>query len=280
MTSRFAKPLAILALLAASFAFCAGAYADQLDRVKQRGKLIVGIRNDYVPFGYLDPKGELTGFEIDLAKFVAKDMFGSETAIEMVPVVASNRVELLNAGRVDVIFATLGYTADREKVIDFTEKYYLMAGMVLLAPKDATYKTWDDIKGHKICGSQGNIYNRALIEKYGADLVLFSGTAEIFNAFQDNRCDAIAYDGPNLHMKVTEDGWKDKDKIALETFDYIPIGGGVRKGEPAFLKAINTAIIHAEAAGVMIGGEKKYNLGISDYVTKRAADAKTKAASD
>jgi polar amino acid transport system substrate-binding protein len=152
--------------------------------------------------------------------------------------------------------------------------------MVLLAPKDATYKTWDDIKGHKICGSQGNVYNRTLIEKYGAELVLFPDTAAIYNAFQDNRCDAIAYDGPNLHMKVTEDGWKDKDKIALETFDYIPIGGGVRKGEPPFLKAVNSAIIHAEAAGVMTDGEKKYSLGISDYVTKRAADAKTKAASN
>lgn len=278
MTPRFAKSLALLSILATGLVFGAGAQADQLDRVKQRGKLIAGIRNDYVPFGFLDQKGELTGFEIDLARAVAKDMFGSETAIELVPVVASNRIELLNAGRIDVIFATLGKTAEREKVIDYTAEYYLMAGMVLLAPKSAEYKSWNDVKGHKLCGSQGNVYNRTLIEKYGAELVLFTGTSEIYKAFQDNRCDAIAYDGPNLHMKVNESGWSDKYKIALDTFDYIPIGGGVRKNEPAFLNAVNKAIIRAEASGLMADGEKKYNLGVSDYVTKRAADAKVKAA--
>ncbi|MCW2241401.1 transporter substrate-binding domain-containing protein [Azospirillum canadense] len=278
MKQRFAKPFAVLSLLAAGVAFCAQAQADQLDRVKERGKLIVGIRNDYVPFGYLDSASQLTGFEVDLARAVAKDLLGSETAIEMVPVVASNRIELLNAGRIDVIFATLGKTAEREKVLDYTEPYYMMAGMVLMAPKDATYASWDDIRGRKICGSQGNLYNRMLIEKYGAQLVLFTGTAEIYKAFQDNRCDAVAYDGPNIAMKVTEEGWKDKYKVALGAFEYVPIGGGVRKNEPAFLAAVNKAIIRAEAAGLMTGGEVKYNLGVSDYVTKRAEEAKVKVA--
>lgn len=252
----------------------AAAHADQLDRVKQRGKLIVGIRNDYVPFGYLDKQGRNTGFEVDLARAIAKDMFGSEDAIEFVPVVASNRIEFLNAGRIDLIIATLGVTADRGKVIDFTEPFYSMAGMVLLAPKEASYKSWDDIRGKKICGSQGNLYNRMLTEKLGADLVLFPGTAEIYSAFQAGRCDAIAYDGPNLNMKVTEDGWKDKYKIALPAFEYVPIAGGVRKNEPAFLKAVNAGIIKAEASGLMVEGEKTYSLGESEYVQKRAADAK------
>jgi polar amino acid transport system substrate-binding protein len=269
----FKTTLAAISLLAAGL-MVGAAHADQLDRVKQRGKLVVGIRNDYNPFGFLDAKGQNTGFEVDLARAVAKDMFGSETAIEMVPVVASNRIELLNAGRIDVIFATLGKTADRGKVIDFTEEYYSMAGMVLLSPKEATYKTWDDIRGKKICGSQGNLYNRMLAEKWGADLVLFAGTAEIYNAFQTGRCEAIAYDGPNLNTKVTEDGWKDKYKIALDAFEFIPIAGGVRKGEPAFLKAVNTAILKAEAAGLMVSGESKYSLGTSDYVAKRQVDGK------
>lgn len=250
------------------------AHADQLDRIKQRGKLIVGIKNDYVPFGYLDAQGQNVGFEIDLARAVAKNLLGSESAIEFVPVSASNRIEFLNAGRIDLILATLGVNADRGKVIDFTENYYLMAGIVLLAPKDASYRSWDDIRGKKLCGSQGNLYNRTLSEKMGAELVLFSNSAEIFSAFQGGRCDAIGFDGPILNMKVTEDGWKDKYKIALQTFDYIPIAGGIRKNEPGFLKALDAAIVKAEASGLMVEGEKKYNLGESEYVQKRAADAK------
>jgi polar amino acid transport system substrate-binding protein len=132
------------------------------------------------------------------------------------------------------------------------------------------------VKGRKLCGIQGNLYNRPLTEKYGAETVLFTGTAEMFKAFQDNRCEAIAFDGPILQQKISEDGWKDKYKIALDTFDYIPIAGGVRKNEPAFLAAINKAIRSAEAADVLTNAEKAYAMGSSEHVTKRAAEAKTK----
>ncbi|MDF2810071.1 MAG: transporter substrate-binding protein [Microvirga sp.] len=265
---------------ASSFAVCAAiatsASADQLDRVKQRGKLIVGIKNDYPPFGWLDASGQVKGFEIDLAKFVAKEMLGSDTAVELVPVVASNRIELLNAGRIDLIFATLGKNADRAKVIDFTDEYYMMAGIVLLAAKDTPIKTWEEVKGRKLCGIQGNLYNRTLSEKYGAETVLFTGTAEMFKAFQDNRCEAIAFDGPILQQKISDDAWKAKYKIALDTFDYIPIAGGARKGEPEFLGAVNKAIKAAEAANVLTSAEKTYDMGSSEYVTKRAVEAKAK----
>ena len=259
---------AVALLLSPTFA-----EADQLERVQQRGKLIAGIKNDYPGFGSIDANGEIVGVEIDLARFVAKELLGSEDAVELVPVVASNRIELLNAGRIDVIFATLGVNADRAKVIDFTEEYYHMAGIVLLADKDMEISSWEEVKGLQLCGIQGNLYNRPLVETYGAETVLFTGTAEMFKAFQDNRCQAIAFDGPILNMKVAEDGWSDKYKIALDTFDYIPIAGGVRKGEPAFLEAVNNAIIAAEAANVVADGEKNYNLGVSEYVTNRAKQA-------
>lgn len=254
--------------------FCASAHADQLDEVKARGKLIVGIKNDYVPFGFLTKDDELKGFEIDLAKFVAGKIVGSETEIELVPVVASNRIELLNAGRIDLILATLGVNAERTKVIDFTEEYYNMAGIVLLAPKDTTITKWEDVRGQKLCGMQGNLYNRTLTGTYGAETVLLTGTADMFKAFQNGRCSAVAFDGPILQQKLSDPEWGAKYKIALDTFNYIPIAGGVRKNEPRFLEEVNKAILAAEASGLLMNAEKTYNMGSSDYVTKRAADAK------
>lgn len=252
----------------------APALSDQLDEVKSRGKIIVGIKNDYRPFGFLDKDAALKGFEIDLAKQVAKKILGSEDAIELVPVIASNRIELLNAGRIDLILATLGQNAERAKVIDFTEAYYMMAGIELLGPKNSAIQSWEDVSGKKLCGVQGNLYNKTLTGKYGAETVLFTGTAEMFKAFQDGRCDAIAFDGPILRQKIAEPEWAEKYEITLETFDYIPIAGGVRKDEPAFLKAVNEAILSAEAAGVLVNAEKEFSMGESEYVNKRAADAK------
>lgn len=251
----------------------APALADQLDEVKSRGKIIVGIKNDYRPFGFLDKDAALKGFEIDLAKRVAKNILGSEDAIELVPVIASNRIELLNAGRIDLILATLGQNPERAKVIDFTEAYYMMAGIELLGPKNTAIQSWEDVSGKKLCGIQGNLYNKTITGKYGAETVLFTGTAEMFKAFQDGRCEAIAFDGPILRQKISEPEWAEKYKIALETFNYIPIAGGVRKNEPAFLKAVNEAILSAEAAGVLVNAEKEFSMGESEYVAKRAADA-------
>lgn len=269
------KSFAVFCSAAALIAFSAVAtLADQLDEVKARGKIIVGVKNDYRPFGFLDKDAVLKGYEIDLAKHIAKKMLGSEDALEFVPVIASNRIELLNAGRIDVILATLGQNAERARVIDFTEAYYMMAGIELLGPTSMTVKSWDDVKGKKICGVQGNLYNKTLTEKYGVETVLFTGTAEMFKAFRDGRCEAIAFDGPILRQKISEPEWGEKYKIALETFNYIPIAGGVRKNEAAFLKAINEGILSAEANNVLVNAEKEFSMGESDYAKKRAADAK------
>ncbi|TMV04374.1 transporter substrate-binding domain-containing protein [Brucella haematophila] len=270
------KSFAVFCGAAALITFSAvTTFADQLDEVKARGKIIVGIKNDYRPFGFLDKDAVLKGYEIDLAKQVAKKLLGSEDALEFVPVIASNRIELLNAGRIDLILATLGQNAERARVIDFTEAYYMMAGIELLGPQNMTVKSWDEVKGKKLCGVQGNLYNKTLTEKYGGETVLFTGTAEMFKAFQDGRCEAIAFDGPILRQKIADPEWAAKYKIALETFNYIPIAGGVRKNEEAFLKAVNDGILSAEANGVLVNAEKEFSMGESDYVKKRAADAKT-----
>lgn len=264
---------ALLLMGAATFAH-QSAHADQLDVVTKRGKLIVGVKNDYQPFGWVGNDGQIRGFEIDLAKYVAKELTGKEDAVELVPVVASNRIELLNAGRIDVIFATLGVNENRAKVIDFTDEYYMMEGLVLVTPNETSVQKWEDLKGRSVCGSQGNLYNRTLTQKYGADMLLYTGTAEIFKSFESGRCEAIAFDGPIMQQKVNDETWKDKYKIALPTLELIPIAGGVRKNESRFLDAINKAIRAAEADNVLVDAEKEYGMGESEYVQERAETAR------
>ncbi|MDV2968770.1 transporter substrate-binding domain-containing protein [Nitratireductor aquimarinus] len=270
--NRILRRLPITMTLA--FGLALPAAADTLETVKKRNAIAIGIKNDYKPFGYLDENGEVTGFEIDLAKFIGKEILGGGGTVELVPVVASNRIELLNAGRIDLILATLGVNEKRAQVVDFTEEFYNMAGIVLMAPNDTTLATWDDVNGQTLCGIQGNLYNRPLEETYGADMMLFPGTSEMFSAYEDGRCAAIAFDGPILNLKLSEPGWGENNKIAVETFDYIPIAGGVRKGDTGFLEAVDAAILKAEAEGLLVEGEKTYSLGTSQYVTDRAEAAK------
>src|SRR6185436_14037751 len=74
------------------------AQSDTLASVKQKGKIVVGVKADYKPFGYTDPSGKIVGLEVDLAQDVAKRL---GVQIELVPVIAANRMEFLKQGRID-----------------------------------------------------------------------------------------------------------------------------------------------------------------------------------
>lgn len=249
-------------------------FANQLEKINERGKIIIGIKNDYKPFGFLGSDGKLQGFEIELAKYIGTQIAGSEDKIELVPVVASNRIELLNQGRIDIIVATLGRTEERAKVLDYGSDYYMLGEGAVAAPRDSKVKSWDALKGAKLCGMLGNSFNRVLTEKYGAELVLFQGTAELFKAFEDNRCDGIGFDEPILQQKVAEPAWEGKYEITIPADSFIPIAIGVRKGETALRDAANKAIEQAAAEGVLTSAAERFNMGTSQFLEDQQAKAK------
>lgn len=250
------------------------AVADQLEKIGERGKIIIGIKNDYKPFGYLSPDGQLQGFEIELAKYIGTKISGSEDRIELVPVVASNRIELLNQGRIDIIVATLGRTEERAKVLDYGRDYYMLGEGSIVAPVGSRLTSWDDLKGSKLCGMLGNSFNRVLTEKYGAELVLFQGTAELFKAFEDNRCDGVGFDEPILQQKVSEPAWLGKYEITIPADSFIPIAIGVKKGETALRDAADQAIEQAAAEGILTAAAERFNMGKSQFLEEMQAKAK------
>src|SRR5260370_5385568 len=87
---------------------------DTLAKIKQRGTLIVGIKNDYKPWGFVDPSGQTVGMEIDLAKDVA-DRLGAK--LELVPVTGANRMEFLQQGRLHLIMPPIGHTTQHRNVV-------------------------------------------------------------------------------------------------------------------------------------------------------------------
>ncbi len=89
--------------------------AGTLQDVKARGKLIVGVKTDFPPFGFLDKKGVNKGFDIDIAKAISKELFGNEEAVEFVSVMSENRIPLLTSGKIDLLAATLTITETRER---------------------------------------------------------------------------------------------------------------------------------------------------------------------
>lgn len=183
----------ILALLV--LAACLGATQshaeDTLATVKQKGTLVVGVKNDYRPWGFIDPSGQIVGLEIDLAREVA-DRIGVK--LELVPVTAVNRMEFLRQGRIDLIIATLGDTPERRKIIGMIEPNYFAGATNVLAPKSIGLKSWSDLKGRKVCAVQGAYYNRRVEQLYAPQMVVFPAVPDGLNALTAGNCDAFLFD--------------------------------------------------------------------------------------
>ena len=207
-------------LVALGFAAATPASADTLRDVIESGTLTVGVKADYKPYGYLNTEGKIVGIEPNLAQDVA-DVLGVE--LELVPVVASNRMQFLNQGKTDVMIATMTDTAERRKVVDILDPDYYSSGTNIMARESSGFSEWSDLDGAPVCGVQGAFYNRKTEEEFGAEIIGFTGTSEALNALQQGRCAAFVYDDSFLNSRLQEDGWSDYE-MPLETIDDAPWG--------------------------------------------------------
>src|SRR4051794_27930024 len=153
----FGAGLAALAALAAIAVLPSPSAAQTLDKIKSRGVLVVGTKADYKPFGFRDPSGAIVGFEPDLAKEIA-DKLGVKLEIE--PVVSSNRMQFLQQGKIDLMIATMNDKPERRQAVGIVDPLYYASGVNVLANRKAALKSWDQLKGQKICGIQGAWYNK------------------------------------------------------------------------------------------------------------------------
>ena len=258
----------------AGVGFAAGASAQTLDKIKSRGVLVVGTKADYKPFGFRDPSGAIVGFEPDIGKEVA-DKLGVK--LELEPVVSSNRMQFLQQGKIDLMIATMNDKPDRRQVVGIIDPLYYASGVNVLASRKAALKTWEQLKGQKVCGIQGAWYNKPVAEKYGADIVAFKGQAEAETALMQGNCIAWVYDDTAFAERLADAKWKDYE-MPLETILEEPWGVAVKleEREGPWGQFVAKALDDMHRSGRMIELEKKWNIPASAYLKKMNAEAKAK----
>ncbi|MDE8349584.1 MAG: transporter substrate-binding domain-containing protein [Acidocella sp.] len=247
--------LGLLAGLGATVAINA-ARADTLQDIKTKGVLVVGVKADYPPFGSLSPSGENIGIEPDLARDLAK---GLGVKVQFVPVVASNRMQFLEQGKIDVMIATMNDTPERAKVIDIVHPDYYASGYNIMVPKTLNLTNWNQLKGVPVCAIQGAFYNKEVAEKFGAETVAFTGVAEALTALRQGRCNAFVYDDTAIEGKLQDPAWKDYD-MPLQSQDAQPWGIAVRLGDTNLADYISKSIIGWDKTGLILSLETKYGI--------------------
>lgn len=115
-----------LALLVGSAVFFAvSTHAAELSEIRERGYLVVGVKDNLRPLGFRDATGGLQGLEIDLARQLAAALLGDADAVELQPLPNQDRLPALLEDRVDILVARVGVTASRSRLVDFSDPYYV-----------------------------------------------------------------------------------------------------------------------------------------------------------
>jgi glutamate transport system substrate-binding protein len=222
--------------------------------IQQRGKLTVGTKFDQPLFGLKDPtSGKIEGFDADIAREVAKAIFGPvsdiDSKINFVETVSKNREPFIQNGTVDIVVATYTINDTRKQVVDFAGPYFQAHEDIMVKTADTSIKTVDDLNGKKVCSVQGSTSLKNLIAKAPqADTsITFDTYSKCAEALGDGRVQAEVTDNAILAGLAAQSGGK--YKVLNSPFSNEPYGIGLKKGDTALRAFVNDTIQKIEDNG-------------------------------
>ncbi|MCE7981307.1 MAG: hypothetical protein DYG89_08965 [Caldilinea sp. CFX5] len=170
--------------------------------ITERGRIRIGVRQDVRPFGFLDETGQLTGFDIDIAREFAKRWLGDANAVELVPVSAADRIPRLTAGDVDLLIAAMPHKRERDALIDFSDPYFV-DGQTLLVRNDSGITTLADLRDKAVAALQdaptiATLEQLAGRQAVAIKIVTFPAYPEALTALQNGAVDALTADAVTL----------------------------------------------------------------------------------
>jgi polar amino acid transport system substrate-binding protein len=248
----------------------AASRADEtLDKISKDGKLVAGVKVDYRPFGYRDEKGDMLGLEHDLTADVAKRLsakLGKPIAVEKIVVVAQNRMQFLEQGRIDYMIATMNDTPERRRIVEIIEPNYYASGVNVLTRKTGGIKSWESLKGKTVCTMQGAWYNKMLTEKYDFTAQPYAGVAEATQATFDNRCVGFLDDDAHAMSLLLQGGRWDDFALPLQTQAEAPWGMAIRLNNPDFKAFLSAVSVDWHKQGTIVALEKKWGIKPTNWV--------------
>ncbi|MGR3913728.1 MAG: transporter substrate-binding domain-containing protein [Gammaproteobacteria bacterium] len=263
-----AAPL-VAAMLFSGAGHAAQCTNDTWNKVMSRGKIVVGVKADYKPWGFRNSSGKVVGMEVDMAKDVAAAM---SVDINVVPVQSSNRMQFLEQGKIDLMIATMSDRPDRRKIIGITQPNYYTSGTNLLAPKALRLKNWEQLRGKPVCGKQGAFYNKNVSERYGAKVIAFQGNAEAKQALRDKKCVGWVYDDSSIIADLASGAW-DAYEMPMPTEDDNPWGLAVPLAEKdcIFGRFMSGMTFNWHQSGRLVELEKKWGIQGTAYLKAQRA---------
>lgn len=255
-TTRLAAMFGALALALAAAACgggdnggsSSGSSGGVVEKASSQKKLVIGVKADQPGLG-LQTGTTYAGFDVEIAKIVAKGLGVDPSAIEWKTTVSANREPFIQQGQVDLVVATYTINDDRKKVVNFAGPYYV-AGQDLLVPANSTITGPESLAGKKVCSVTGSTPAKRIQTDYkSAKLQLFDSYSKCVTALAGGQVDAVTTDDIILAGYASQDQYAGKFKVVGKKFSTEPYGIGLKKNDTAGCNKINEILKNAATDG-------------------------------
>ncbi|MET8810383.1 glutamate ABC transporter substrate-binding protein [Streptomyces sp. NPDC004549] len=235
---------AVVLALAVTATACGGDKKDDAGSSGSGGgKIKIGIKYDQPGLGLKQPDGSFSGFDVDVATYVAKQLGYKPSQIEWVETKSADRENALQRGDVKFIAASYSITDERKQKVDFAGPY-LLAHQDLLVKKDSKISKATDLNGKKLCSVTGSTSAQNIHDSIApkANLRNLPGYSECLAGLQSGSVDALTTDDSILAGYAAQDKYKGQFKLTGLKLSNENYGIGVKKGDSATVDKINKAL--------------------------------------
>jgi len=206
------------------------------------GSFKVGIKFDQPGLG-LKQGSDYKGLDVDVAKYVAKELGHDEGDIQWVQAPSAQRETLISTGQVNMVVATYSITDARKEKVSFAGPYFIAGQDLLVRADDSSITGPEALTGKKLCSVTGSTSAQKVKDKYpGVQLQEFGTYSECVTALVSKGVDALTTDNTILAGYAAQDQYKGKLKVVGKPFSEERYGIGIKKGDTATCDKINTAL--------------------------------------
>ncbi|WP_104127219.1 glutamate ABC transporter substrate-binding protein [Cryobacterium sp. Y57] len=238
------------------------------DAMKSADKVVIGVKEDQPGLGFLDATtGERTGFDIEIAQWVAASLGFAQDKIEYKAIPSANRESAIVNGDIDYYVGTYSITDKRKEQIDFAGPYFITGQGLLVAAGDDSIKSENDLAGKTVCSATGSTPLQNITANFpDTKTNSFDTYSQCVEALKDGQTDAVTTDQAILIGYASQD--PDNLKVVGEPFSVENYGVGLPKGDDALRAFINDTFTNGNSSWQAIYDE---TLGLSGTVVEQPA---------
>lgn len=222
------------------------------DKIKSAGKIRIGVKEDQPGLGLLDAAtGKRSGFDIQIATWMAASLGVAEDKIEFKAIPSANRESALANGDVDLYVGTYSITDKRKKLVDFAGPYFVTGQGLLVKKDNTTIKSEKDLAGKKVCSATGSTPIQNIKENFPeADPVEFDIYSKCVDALKSGSVDAVTTDQAILLGFAAQS--PDELMVVGEPFTVEKYGIGLPLGDTALRTFLNETLTKGGATWTKI----------------------------